>query len=226
MQQILPYSVENRRFRNRIVKWWTHGLFLLVRPGQWDKFSHPHRGQSPASVSRSKDITWPDKSRPTWSPHNESLQPQAPLLWSSVQFSCSVVSDSLWPHEPQHDRPPCPSPTPGVHPNQCPSSQWCHPTISSCVIPFSSCPQSFPASSSGFPEKVTEKGAHSSPFCGPTDTSDKISPPASHRSSSPPPPPHPPTPVRKRGETRAVFPTTARPSGGMWKFLMETQGAS
>ena len=66
----------------------------------------------------------------------------------SVQFSCSVVSDSLRPHEPQHDRPPCPSPTPGVHPNACPSRRWCHPTISSSVVPFSSCPQSFPASRS------------------------------------------------------------------------------
>ena len=64
----------------------------------------------------------------------------------SVQFSCSVMSDSLWLHEPQHARPPCPSPTPRVHPNPCPSSQWCHPTISSCVIPFSSHLQSFPAS--------------------------------------------------------------------------------
>ena len=63
-----------------------------------------------------------------------------------VQFSCSIVSDSFWPHEPQHARPPCPSPTPGVHPNPCPSSRWCHPTISSSVVPFSSCPQSFPAS--------------------------------------------------------------------------------
>ena len=60
---------------------------------------------------------------------------------------CSVAqSDSLWPHEPQHTRPPCPSPTPRVHPNPCPLSRWCHPTISSSVIPFSSCPQSFPAS--------------------------------------------------------------------------------
>ena len=58
------------------------------------------------------------------------------------------MSDSLWPHEPQHARPPCPSPTPGIHPNPCPSSRWCHPTISSSVIPFSSCPQSFPASGS------------------------------------------------------------------------------
>ena len=66
----------------------------------------------------------------------------------SVQFSRSVVSDSLWPHEPQHARPPCPSPTPGVYPNSCPLNQWCHPAISSSVIPFSSCPQSFPASGS------------------------------------------------------------------------------
>ena len=68
--------------------------------------------------------------------------------FSSVQFSRSVMSDSLWPHEPQHNRPPCPSPTPGVHPNPCPLSRWCHPTISSSAIPFSSCPQSFPASGS------------------------------------------------------------------------------
>ena len=62
----------------------------------------------------------------------------------SLQFSCSFLSDSLWPHEPQHTRPPCPSPTPRIYPNPCPS-RWCHPTISSSVIPFSSCPQSFPA---------------------------------------------------------------------------------
>ena len=66
----------------------------------------------------------------------------------SVQFSHSVVSDSLWPHELQHARPPCPSPTPGVHSNSRPSSQWCHPAISSSVIPFSSCPHSLPASES------------------------------------------------------------------------------
>ena len=64
----------------------------------------------------------------------------------NYQFSHSVVSDSLWPHESQHARPPCPSPTPWVHPNSCASSQWCHPAISSSVIPFSSCPQSLPAS--------------------------------------------------------------------------------
>ena len=66
--------------------------------------------------------------------------------FSSVQFSCSVVSNSLWPHETQHTRPPCPSPTPGVYPNSHPWSRWCHPAISSSVVPFSSCPQSLPAS--------------------------------------------------------------------------------
>ena len=66
----------------------------------------------------------------------------------SVQCSHSVVSKSLWRHELQHARPPCPSPTPRVHPNSCPLSQWCHLTISSSVVPFSSCLQSFPTSGS------------------------------------------------------------------------------
>ena len=64
----------------------------------------------------------------------------------SVQFSCSVMSNSLQPHGLQHARPPCPSPTPRVYPNSSPLSRWCHPTISSSVVPFSSCLQSFPAS--------------------------------------------------------------------------------
>ena len=74
--------------------------------------------------------------------------------WTSIdmlpcsQFSHSVMSDSFWPHGLQHARPLCPSPTPRVYSNSCPLRQWCHPTISSCVIPFSSCPQSFPASGS------------------------------------------------------------------------------
>ena len=68
--------------------------------------------------------------------------------FSSVQFSRSVVSDFLWPHESQHAGPPCPSPTPRVHPNSCPSSWWCHPAISSSVVPFSSCSQTLPASES------------------------------------------------------------------------------
>ena len=69
-------------------------------------------------------------------------------LSQPVQFSCSVVSDPLRPHGPQNSRPPCPSPTPRVYPNSCHLSQWCHLTISSSVIPFSSCLQSFPASGS------------------------------------------------------------------------------
>ena len=70
------------------------------------------------------------------------------IFQSSVQFSRSVVSDSLPPHESQHARPPCSSPTPGVHSDSRPSSSWCHPAISSWVVPFSSCPQSLPASKS------------------------------------------------------------------------------
>ena len=76
-------------------------------------------------------------------PHN--WPDLTPIL---VQFSWSVMSDSLWPHGLQHARPPCPSPTPRAYSNSCPSSQWCHPTISSSVIPFFSCLQSFPASES------------------------------------------------------------------------------
>ena len=68
--------------------------------------------------------------------------------FSSVQISRSVVSDSLWTHESQHTRPPCPSPTPGIHSNSHPSNRWCHPAISSSVVPFSSCPQTLPASES------------------------------------------------------------------------------
>ena len=70
------------------------------------------------------------------------------LLRSSDHISHSVVSDSLRPHELQHTRPPCPSPTPGVHSDSCPLSQWCHPAIASSVVPFSSCPQSLPATES------------------------------------------------------------------------------
>ena len=77
------------------------------------------------------------------SPHSTFMQSLV-----SVQFSLSVMSDSLQPHESQYARSPCPSPTPGVHPNSCPSSQWCHPAISSSVVPFSSCPQSLPAAES------------------------------------------------------------------------------
>ena len=78
--------------------------------------------------------------------------------FSSVQFSHSVGSNSLWPHELPHSRPPCPSPAPGVHTNSCAPSQWCHPAISSSVIPFSSCLQSLPASGSFPMSQITGGG--------------------------------------------------------------------
>ena len=83
------------------------------------------------------------------------------LEWS-VQFSCSAVSASLRPHGLQHARPPYPSPTPGVYPNPCPLSRWCHPTISSSVVPISSCPQSFPASGSFQMSQLFTSGGQSS----------------------------------------------------------------
>ena len=84
-----------------------------------------------------------------WLIHRQAGKKENKVVqFSSVQFICSVMSDSLQPHESQHARPPYPSPTLGVHSDSCPSSQWCHPAISSSVIPFSSCPQSLPASES------------------------------------------------------------------------------
>ena len=83
------------------------------------------------------------------------------VQFSLVQFSHSVVSDSFWPHELQHARPPCPSPTPRVHPNPCPLSRWCHPTISSSVVSFSSCLQSFPASGSFLMSQLFTSGGQS-----------------------------------------------------------------
>ena len=80
---------------------------------------------------------------------------------SSVQFSLSVMTNSLWPHELQHTRPPCPSPTARVYPNPCPLSRWCHPTISFSVVLLSSCPQSFPASGSFQMSQLFESGGQS-----------------------------------------------------------------
>ena len=79
---------------------------------------------------------------------NKESESYVSLFDYSVQFSSSVMSDSLWPHGLQQARPPCPSPTPRVYPNSCPLGQWCHPTISSSFVSFSSCPQSFPTSGS------------------------------------------------------------------------------
>ena len=83
------------------------------------------------------------------------------LLVRSVQFNCSFVSDSLLPHGLQHARTPCPSPTPRVYPNPCPLSRWWHPTISSSVVPLSSCPQSLPASGSFLVSQLFTSGGQS-----------------------------------------------------------------
>ena len=104
--------------------------------------------------------------QPEW--NNATIMQQcmhAKLL--SVQFSCSVVSDSLRPHESQHARPPCPSPSPGVDSNSRPSSRWCHPAISSSAVPFSSCPQSLSAlvmSNSFLPHGVQPARPHIYPW--------------------------------------------------------------
>ena len=110
------------------------------------------------AISVCRGSSWPRD--PTWVSHipgrrfNLWATREALYQLSSVQFSCSVMSYSLRPHESQHARPPCPSPTPGVHSDSHPSSWWCHPAISSSVIPFPSCPQSLPASES-FPNEST-----------------------------------------------------------------------
>ena len=104
--------------------------------GMWDLSSLIRDWTYPPSIGRGSG--YPSTTR------------EVPLFKNKYisQFSCSVVSDSFRPHESQHARPPCLSPTPGVHSDSHPSSQWCHPTISSSVLPFSSCPQSLPASES------------------------------------------------------------------------------
>ena len=129
---------------------------------QWSWWGH-HSPQGESNASSKGSLRglqqcglilnlWGTKSPECFStPPNLSCLPNTlPLspLGTIIQFSCSVVSDSLRPHETQHARPPCLSPTPGLHPNPCPSSRWCHPAISSSVILFSSCPQSSPASGS------------------------------------------------------------------------------
>ena len=114
-----------------------HGLY---RP--WNS---PGQNIGVGSISLLQGI-FPTQGLDPGLPHCRQILYQ--LSHSSVQFSRSVMSDSLQPHELQHAMPPCPSPTPGVHPNSCPSSRWCHPAISFSVVPFSSCPQSVPASES------------------------------------------------------------------------------
>ena len=103
---------------------------------------------------------WGTHVHPWWI-HVDVWKNQYNIVNNSVQLSRSVVSDSLQPHESQHARAPCPSPAPGVHSDSRPSSQWCHPAISSSVVPFSSCPQSFPASESFPMSQLFARGGQS-----------------------------------------------------------------
>ena len=107
----------------------------------WSVLSHVQLFVTPWTVARQAPLSMGFSRQEHWSgvPCPSHMH---------IKFSRSVQSDSLQPHESQHTRPPCPSPTPGVYSNSCLLSQWCHPAISSSVIPFSSCPQSLPASGS------------------------------------------------------------------------------
>ena len=115
---------------------WTHHVCTLVKPVPMTSCLLSQCRAVPGTWQRSSEQDGPARRSESWT---------FPL---PVQFSHSVVSDSLRPHELQHARPPCPSPTPRVYSNSCPLSQWCHSAISSFVIPFSSWPQSLPASGS------------------------------------------------------------------------------
>ena len=119
----------------------------------WSKLAKEKFVQDPDSVSKNTTGLpwWVSSKEASCQCRRRGFDPwsrKIPHQIRSDQFSGSIVSDSLRPHESQHARPPCPSPTPGVHSDSCPSSQWCHPATSSSVVPFSSCPQSLPASQS------------------------------------------------------------------------------
>ena len=124
--------------------WWSHfGILLFTFVFTLQKITLKFYNSLSISSELSSQPSW------FWSSSSMTWACKGPVdYFSSFRFSRSVVSDSLRPHESQHARPPCPSPTPGVHSDSWPSSQWCHPVISSSVIPFSSCPQSLPASES------------------------------------------------------------------------------
>ena len=122
----------------------TQRTWVWVNSGRWWWTGRPGVSQFMGSQRVRHD--WVTELN--WTNHYDLNAHTALTLFSPDQFILSVVSTSLWPHESQHARPPCPSLTPGVHPNSHPSSRWCHPVISSSVVPFSSCPQSLPASGS------------------------------------------------------------------------------
>ena len=137
------YSLDSSHLCSPWLNWnWMFLLWSLLQSlSEYHMLSELFRFLLLESLQMPRLLSW------TW-----SKELRLSLLWHFSQFSHSVVSDSLWPHELQHARPPSPSPTPGVDSDSPPSSQWCHPAISSSVIPFSSCPQSLTASES-FPKR-------------------------------------------------------------------------
>ena len=125
---------------SNVLSWWNHVWNLIL----FFSFLSLPTFQKPSNTAMFKRLSL---TTPMYSINFSNFWTPS-VQFSSVQFIRSVMSDSLRPHESQHTRPPCPSPPPGVHSDSCPSSQWCNPAISSSVVPFSSCPQSLPASES------------------------------------------------------------------------------
>ena len=133
---------QNRKSRGKPMNLWTPYLWQRSKNIQWSEHN---------LFNKCCWVNWSSTCRRMKLEH---------FLTPSDQISRSVMSDSLWPHESQHARPPCPSPTPRVHWDSRPSSQWCHPAISSSVVPFSSWPQSFPASGSFPMNQLFAWGGH------------------------------------------------------------------
>ena len=167
----------------KLNEWWsTHKMYLLkmmIKSLFIDMRKYPHyiKGGKKATKYAERGLIFVLLFCFRWYIHRKESGRINTKMFSSVQFSCSVVSDSLQPHGLQHTRPPCPSPTPGVYLNSCPSSQWYHPTISSSVVPFSSCPHSFPALGSFpmsqlFPSGVQSIGVSASTSVLPMNTQD------------------------------------------------------
>ena len=152
--QWVPSKMDDQRPKQRPVniKEWNRkdpSSFQREKPGQIKRWRIRTALVFPTAILAPDRYTWKQclqSSKGKWC-HLLGTERYSINIYSD-QISHSVVSDSLQPHESQHTRPPCPSPTPGVHSHSCPSSQWCHPAISSSVVPFSSCPQSLPASES------------------------------------------------------------------------------
>ena len=143
----LPGSSAHGIFQTRILEWVT----ISFSRGSSRQWSNPHLLCLLHWQADSLPLFQPRKPSSLWAWANHLIMCEIIIICKmqiSFQLSRSVMSDNLRPHESQHARPPCPAPTPRVHSDSCPSSQWCHPAISSSVVPSSSCPQSLPASES------------------------------------------------------------------------------